>query len=319
MKKYKATVIGIGNMGKNHARVYSEISEIELVAVSDSNPVKDEMAKKFGARFYANFEKMIEIEEPDIVSICVPTSQHYEIAKKCILRGINVLLEKPISDNLEHAQELLVLAREKKIKFLVGHVERFNPIVKKVKEIIRNGELGKIIAVIARRVGIFPPQISDVNVAIDLAIHDIDIANYLLEELPIEIRKNGQKNLTKNREDSVEFFMKYKSGTSAYIQANWITPVKIRKLNITGEKGYLEADYISQEIEFYESRYTKEKDSKNLLDDILHFSEPDKMKIIPAKKEPLKEEILYFIGCVENNKEIDSQFAIDSLKIALNL
>ena len=121
--------------------------------------------------------------------------------------------------------------------------------------------------------------------------------------------------MIKKRDDSAEFFLKYKKA-SAYIQANWITPIKIRKLNITGEKGYIELDYINQKIELYESNYEK-KDSFSFEDYILHFSEPDKTIISVAKKQPLKEEILYFIDCVKNNKEIDSSFALDSLKIAL--
>ena len=123
-----------------------------------------------------------------------------------------------------------------------------------------------------------------------------------------------KRNLIKERDDSVEFFLEYLEA-SAYIQANWITPVKIRKLNITGEKGYLALDYVNQEIELYESHYDRSKSCS--FEDILHFSEPDKTVISVAKKEPLKEEILYFIDCVKNNKDVDSMFALHSLKIAL--
>jgi len=316
MKKYKVGVIGAGNMGSNHIRVYSEIPEVDLVAISDVNPetLKD-LATEYIANFYYNYIEMIKEEELDIVSICVPTNLHYEVAKNCIKNKINVLLEKPITSNIKEAKELLELSKEYKVKFLVGHIERFNPAVTKVKEIIDSGKIGNITAIIARRVGIFPPQIQDADVAVDLAIHDIDIANYLLNSLPIEVTVNKKRNLIKKRNDSVEFFLKY-INASAYIQANWITPVKIRKLNITGENGYLELDYVNQKIELYESNYKKIKSRS--FDDILHFSEPDKTIISVARKEPLKEEILYFIDCVKENKIVDSSFALDSLKIILN-
>jgi UDP-N-acetylglucosamine 3-dehydrogenase len=318
MSKLKAAVIGVGSMGKNHLRTYSEISKIQLVAISDLNETLGNiLSNEFNVKYYKDYKKMIDIEKPNIVSICVPTFFHYQIAKYCIERKNNILLEKPITMDIHEAEELLKLAKENNIKFLIGHVERYNPAVRKIKKMIDKEELGKIITIIARRVGGFPPQIKDANIAIDLAIHDIDIVNYLLEDLPIEISVNKQRNHIKQREDSVEFFLKYKN-VSAYIQANWITPVKIRKLNITGTEGYLEMDYINQQIEFYKSNYNKFKEtSKDFSDYVLRFSEPDKINISVAKKEPLKEEILYLINCIENNIEIDSQFAIDALKITL--
>ncbi|MEK7665143.1 MAG: Gfo/Idh/MocA family oxidoreductase [Patescibacteria group bacterium] len=304
-KKYRVAVIGVGNMGKNHLRIYSEIPSVNVIAISDLNSsLIETFATKYHANAYLDFRKMLDGEDVDIVSICVPTSKHYEIARECVGRGINVLLEKPIANDIYHAQDLLDFAEKRSVKFLVGHIERFNPMVNRIKKIVGQGQIGKIIAIIARRVGMFPPQIQDVDVAIDLAIHDIDICNYLLGNLPFEIRKNGQRNLTKNREDSVEFFLRYESGASSYIQANWVTPVKIRKLIITGETGYLEADYISQEIELYENRGA---------------GEVYVIKIVPDKKEPLREELLYFIDCVEKDVIIDSRFALDSLRIALNL
>jgi len=315
MKKYKVGVIGAGNMGNNHIRVYSELPGVDLVAISDVNPeTSNDLATKYIANFYYDYTKMIETEELDIVSICVPTNLHYEVAKYCLEKKINVLLEKPIAANIEDAEELLELSKTNNVKLLVGHIERFNPAVKKVKEIIDSGKIGDITAIVARRVGIFPPQIKDANVAVDLAIHDIDIANYLLNQLPKNISMHRKRNLIKERDDSVEFFLEYLEA-SAYIQANWITPVKIRKLNITGEKGYLALDYVNQEIELYESHYDRSKSCS--FEDILHFSEPDKTVISVAKKEPLKEEILYFIDCVKNNKDVDSMFALHSLKIAL--
>lgn len=316
--KIKCAVIGIGNMGKNHVRTFSQIPDAELVAVADNNSVlAEKIAKDYNIPYYVDYKEMIKAQKPTVVSVCVPTSLHCEVARYCLNNNINILLEKPIASTIEEAEELLDLAKRKNLKLLVGHIERFNPAVRKVKEMIDKGELGKITAIIARRVGGFPPQIKDANIAVDLAIHDIDIVNYLLDELPFDVSVNKQKNHIEQREDSVEFFLKYKK-TSAYIQANWITPVKIRKLTITGTEGYLEMDYINQQIEFYKSNYEKFKETVNDFGDyILKFSEPDKIVINVAKKEPLAEEIKYLINGVNNNIEINSDFALEALRIVL--
>lgn len=314
----KVAVIGSGNIGKHHIRIYSELPNVELVGIADINE-KDatKLAEAYSTNYFKDYKVMIEEAHPDIISICVPTSLHYEIAKYCINKKAHVLVEKPITNDISTAKELITLAKKHKVKLFVGHVERFNPSVRKVKDMIQKGDLGKVTAIMARRVGGFPPQITDANVAIDIAIHDIDIVNYLLEEKPKEISFNRQQNHIKSRDDSVEFFLKYKNA-SAYIQANWITPVKIRKLNITGTEGYLELDYITQKIEFYKSNYSKFKAaSTNFSDYILIFSDPDILNISVAKKEPLKEELSYFISCVANDISIDASFAVDALKIAL--
>ncbi len=317
-KKLNVAVIGVGNMGKHHSRIYSELQRVKLVAVMDINSqLGTEIANKYATHYYNDIKELIRKENLDAVSICVPTTLHYKISKIFINAGINVLIEKPITANISEAKKILRLAKEKKVKLLVGHIERFNPAVQKVKEIIEKGDLGSITAVIARRVGGFPPQIKDTNIAVDLVIHDVDIVNYLLDELPSKIYLNKRNNHIKYREDSSEFFLKYKN-TSAYIQANWITPVKIRKLNITGTEGYLEMDYIEQTIEFYKSNYEKFlEENKNFLDYILKFSNPSKTIIPVEAKEPLKEEILYFINAILEDKEIDSSFALDALKIVL--
>jgi UDP-N-acetylglucosamine 3-dehydrogenase len=139
----------------------------------------------------------------------------------------------------------------------------------------------------------------------------------LLNDKPKKVYVNKQKNHITRREDSVEFFLKYKKA-SAFLQANWVTPVKIRKLNITGKEGYLEMDYITQEITFYKSNYRKfKKRFKTFSDYVLEFSKPKKIMIPVIKREPLKEEILYFLNCVKNDVQINSRFAVDALEIAL--
>ncbi|MBI5413861.1 Gfo/Idh/MocA family oxidoreductase [Candidatus Peregrinibacteria bacterium] len=317
-KTLKCAIIGAGNMGQNHIRAYLNTPSVKIVAACDVNQnILNKIRSSYNFKCYPDYKKMVAAEKPDIVSICVPTNYHAETAIYFLDNGINVLLEKPIATDLNQANAILNAAIKNKKKLLIGHIERFNPAVRKLKNMIDHRDLGKITAIIARRVGGFPPQIKDANIAVDLAIHDIDIINYLLGSLPSNISVNKQRHHIKQREDSVEFFLKYNK-SSAYIQANWITPVKIRKLTITGTEGYLEMDYINQQIDFYKSNYEKFKeDVGGFSDYILRFSEPDKINISVAKKEPLMEELSYFVKCVQEDIEIDCQPAIEALKIAL--
>jgi len=317
MKQLKVAIIGLGNMGSRHLRVYSELPEAEIVSVAEVNEEKRVEAKKYKAKFYQDFREMLRKERIDAVSICVPTVLHYEIARECIAKRINVLLEKPISDNLKDAEELLNLAKKSEIKLLVGHIERFNPAVRRLQQILDSKILGNLISIIARRIGVAPPRIQDTDIGVDLAIHDIDIINLLLNDLPLKVISHRQNNLLKLKADSVEFFLKYPN-ISAFVQANWISPVKIRQLSISGELGYLELDYIKQEITLYKSIFKKTENHSNKFSDyILHFSEPEKAIISVAKKEPLKEELRFFIQSILNDRKIDSKFALDALNIAL--
>lgn len=312
-------VIGVGQMGLNHVRVYSALDNVNLVAISDINEkLGKKIGKTFNTKYYSNFIKLMLDEKVDAVSVCVPTNLHYEIGKKVLKRGINTLLEKPIASNINQAEILIKLAKENKTHLMIGHIERYNPAIVKLKEMIDKGELGRIIAIIARRVGGFPPRIIDANIAVDLSIHDIDIVNYLLNSLPEEITISKQKNHLNKREDSVEFFLKY-GKTSAYLQSNWVTPVKIRKLNVTGSEGYVELDYISQKIDFYKSNYNKFKRKfENYSDYVLEFSETNKESVSVKKQEPLKQEILQFITDIKNKNFSEPTYALEALKIALS-
>ncbi len=318
MSKLNVAVIGVGNMGKFHVNNYSEIEEVNLVGISDLNKERGEkISREFKCLFYEDYKKMISEEKIDIVSIATPTKFHKEIALYCIEEGINVLIEKPMADTVENALEIIKKAKESKVKVSVGHVERFNPAVIKLKELIDSGKLGKINSIIARRVGIYPPKMKEGGVLVDLAVHDIDIINHLLKKRPISSKINSGGAILSNTRDYADIFLDY-GDVSALVQVNWITPVKIRKLNITGSKGYAEMDYISQEIILFESDYSKE--ISDFGEFIIKFGTPNKKYIQIKKEQPLKKELKSFIRCVKDNKSpsVKLEEALDALDIALN-
>jgi len=200
--KTRVAVIGLGNMGKHHARNYSQMENVELVAVCDLNQeLANNIAKKFSCKAYYDYKLMLDLEVIDAVSIVVPTAFHKKVAIDCINRNINILIEKPIAANLEDAEEIIQTAKGRNIILQVGHIERYNPAVQKLKYIIENGKLGEVTSIIARRVGAVPVQVRDANVIIDLAVHDIDIINYLFDSSPDSVVGNIGKAMIEERED----------------------------------------------------------------------------------------------------------------------
>ncbi|NOX71620.1 MAG: Gfo/Idh/MocA family oxidoreductase [Candidatus Micrarchaeota archaeon] len=309
-------VIGTGNMGRNHIRVYSELEEANLVAVSDVDEKGGkEVAEKFGCKFYNDYNSMLENEKIDAVSICVPTFLHHKVALDVAEHDVNFLVEKPIAKNTEEGKEIVDAAKRNGVKMTVGHVERFNPAVIKIKDMIDEGKLGKITSVNARRVGIFPPQIKDANVVIDLAVHDIDIINYLLGKRPEKIYAGLGKALIEKRHDYASIFLRY-NGANAFVEVNWITPVKIRTLSVTGTKGYAELNYVTQELVFYESVYDRQCDDFG--DFVINFGKPNIINIDVKKEEPLKNELKHFINCIKDGKDllVTGEEALAALKIS---
>ena len=316
----KTAVIGVGNMGKHHARIYSHLKGSDLVGVADINQtLGKETADLYGCKLYTDYNELIENERPDIISVCIPTSLHHKVAIDCIKAGVNTLIEKPIATTIKEAEEIVALAKQKNVKLMVGHIERFNPAVQKLKEVIKSGQLGNVISILARRVGIFPPKIKDVNVVVDLAVHDIDIFNYLLEKEPTEIFSSAGKAILDSKEDYADIFLKYNNGVNGLIEVNWVTPVKIRFLNVTGTKGYAELNYITQDLTVYGTEYEKTHDEFG--DFLLKFGDPKKIEISVTKSEPLKLELEHFISCVKNNTHplFTGEDAISALDIALKI
>lgn len=315
MKKTKCAVIGVGNMGKHHARNYSEIENCQLVAVSDNNSKNGSaIAQKYNCRYYQNYSEMLKNEDFEIVTVATPTNTHFRIAYDCIKAGKNVLIEKPICSSTLEAIKLIRLAQKSKVNFSVGHIERFNPAIIKLKKILEKGKLGKIKSIIFRRIGPPPVQKINTNVILDIGVHDIDLANFLLNESPKKMDIFGGKVLNSIYEDFADIYFFY-SQASVHIQINWLTPIKIRELMINCTKGYAEIDLIKQRLIFYP------------LDDISddkilsRTSAGIKERISVRKKEPLKEEIKSFVKSVRNRQKpiVTAEQGLNALKIALQL
>lgn len=316
-------VIGGGNIGQHHARVYFEMQNVSLVAVCDKNAkVAHNIAEKYSCLPYRNHKKMIQECEIDAASLAVPTYLHKKVACEILDAGLHVLLEKPIATSLEDAKAIIKKARNKELILMVGHIERFNPAVKRLKELIDKGRLGEIISINIKRVGGIPPQTKGANVIMDLGIHDIDVSNYLVGKYPKAVHGYKTKGLLEKQYDSAVILLNY-GRTFSFIEVNWITPVKIRTLDITGTKAFARLDYIHQTITLYENSYLN-FDSiiyNNFNEFVSRFSLTDEIKIGVNKKEPLECEIESFVECIINNKApiVSGEDGLQALKIALHI
>ncbi|MEM2335780.1 MAG: Gfo/Idh/MocA family oxidoreductase [Candidatus Bathyarchaeia archaeon] len=287
-------VVGAGFWGKNHIRVLDEIPEVELVAVCDIDKQRAEaISERYGLKSYENSMDMYKNEEIDAVTICVWSSKLAEETIKALKMRKHVFVEKPMASSVREAQRVLKVAKATKLKLQVGFIERFNPAVKRVKKIIEDGVIGVPISASARRVSRWPQRIGDVGVVKDAAIHDIDVLRFLFIEDPVSVYARVGYLWHEKFEDYAQIMLVFPSGKTALIEANWLTPYKVRKLTITGSEAIINLDYITQEVKI----------------------ETREQTLTPKHEweEPLKIELRHFIDCILNDVE-PSVSGIDGLK-----
>jgi predicted dehydrogenase len=274
----KVGVIGVGHLGKFHTRIYQELPNVELVGVADINPKMKSIARKHKTKFYEDYKELIK--QVDAVSIVVPTSLHYEVGKVVLEAGVHALIEKPITDNLEQADELLELARQKNLTLQVGHIERFNAGFRAVKDIAE-----KVRFIEIHRLGPFTGRINDCGVVLDLMIHDLDIVLGLMNSKITYLDVVGINVLTAH-EDIANVRVRFENGCVVNITASRMTPKSQRKIRIFQENAYISLDYEKQSAQIFTRKNGKiHHDSVNI-----------------KKEEPLKAELIEFVSLVTSGR-----------------
>ena len=318
MDKLKVAVIGAGAMGRSHARVYSDMPNVELVSICDKDRrVASEIAKKYNAKPFTDYKQIDE--KLDAVSVCVPTKLHRDVALFFIKKGVNVLVEKPIASSLEEAKILIEAAKKNNVKLMVGHVERFNPVVTEIKKRIKNNELGKIYSIITFRFSPFPHRVIDVGVTTDLAVHDIDIVMYINDAKIKRVYAETGQRIHASHEDMLNALVKFENNVTGAINTNWLTPKKVRELNVTGEKGMFIAEYLKQDLYFYKNEFAEKnfgypKGIKSVI-------EGDMVKIKISNKEPLLAELEEFADCIIKGRKpmVSGEDGLKVLEIAAKM
>lgn len=297
----RAGVIGVGSMGHNHARVYAGMEDIELAAVCDvSTAAGQRVSSMYRCRAYTDYHEMIEREQLDMLSIVVPTAEHFAVASAVINRGISVLIEKPIAATIEQGQALIEAARRSGVVLTVGHIERFNPAIIALKNQMLDQELGQIFQISARRVGPFPARIMDVGVVIDLATHEMDILNYLIASDVNRMHVELHRHIHASHEDMLSAILRFENGVIGSLDINWLTPTKIRELSVIGERGMFVANYLTQDLTFYENDYCQSKQWQELAR--MGVTEGRVIRQKVQRREPLLEELRSFGEAVRGDK-----------------
>ncbi|MDD5112011.1 MAG: Gfo/Idh/MocA family oxidoreductase [Candidatus Altiarchaeota archaeon] len=300
MDRLRVGVIGVGSMGRHHARVYSENHSVEFVGVSDvDKAVAEAVATKCRARAFTDYRSLLD-EGVDAVSIAVPTTFHREVALEAMGRGVHVLVEKPIADTIAAGREIISKAKEKGVVLMVGHIERFNPIIPVIKKSI---EGQKVISISITRVGPLPPRVKDVGVVVDIGVHDIDIIRHLTGSEYKSIYPLVESNIAA-KEDIAMLSFVMENGVLAHITTDWLTPYKVREISVSTKEKFIRGNFITQKV----TEYSSWKDSSYIVKDLF----------VPFG-EPLALEIRSFLNSVATGApvQVTGEDSLKALEIAL--
>ena len=275
MDKVKVGIIGVGYLGMQHARILSYLEEAELKGVADIDFQKAmQIGNRHGVGYYQNYEEMLD--EIDAAIVATPTSEHFSISQSLLRSGKSVLVEKPITETVEQGEQLVEEARKKGLVLQVGHLERFNPAVEAVENLIREPRFIEV-----QRLGSFSARSLDIDVVLDLMIHDLDIIMAMIREEVNVIRATGIHVLSE-KIDIANARLEFKSGCVATLTASRVHQGKVRKLRIFEPTVYYSVDYIDQEVMVFP----------------LDGRQTDIKTLRIQKEEPLKKELINFLDCV---------------------
>jgi predicted dehydrogenase len=275
MEKLRTAVIGVGHLGKYHARICAQAPEIELVGVVDVNhAMAREVAAEHGVRAFARLEEVLDLI--DAAHVVVPTDQHYAVSKILLEAGKHVLLEKPMTTTVAQADELLTIAKAHDRILQVGHVERFNPAVIGIQKV-----LTQPIFIEVHRLAPFNPRGTEVGVVLDLMIHDLDIILHLVKAPVERIDAVGVPVLTA-KEDIANARVAFANGCVANVTASRVSAERMRKIRFFQSDAYISLDYVAQNAKIFR------RQGWQIVDEVINFS----------GEQPLQKEIQSFVACV---------------------
>lgn len=316
MEKLSIGVIGVGHLGKLHSKMFKQINNCELVGVFDSNPDQAKLvANEFVVQAFNSIDELLP--KVKAVSIAATTSAHYEVAKKCFEKNIHVFVEKPITATIEQGEELVKIAKERNLKFQVGHIERFNPGLLSLESFISDPMF-----IQSDRLSQFNPRGTDVAVVLDLMIHDIDIILSFIKSDVKQVDANGVA-VVSDHIDIANARIQFENGAVANVTASRISQKKMRKMRIFQKDHYISLDFVTGASEVYRLQHVDQP----ALPTSISFGEigvGDKKKRLiyeqPESKEvnALNYELQLFVDSVLNNKKIvvSGEDGLRALKVA---
>jgi len=302
MPRLKTAVIGVGYLGKFHAQKYAQLENSELIAVCDANlQVAETIASEYKLSVVTDYHDLLG--KVDAVSIVVPTQRHYEVAKAFLESGTHVLLEKPITSTVEQAQELVNIANSRKLVFQIGHLERFNPAVMALDNVLQTPQF-----IESHRIAPFNPRGADVNVILDLMIHDIEIIQNFVQSPIKDVFANGVPVLS-NDTDVANARIVFENGCVANVTASRISMKSERKMRIFQHDTYIAIDFHNKKLGIY---------SKGDGEMFPGVAEIESHEQAFEQGDALYEEIKAFLESITENKPpvVSGQDGLEALKTA---
>jgi predicted dehydrogenase len=284
-KNLRAGLVGLGMMGRHHARVLGSLEGVDLVGVSD--PMGDPHGVAGGREVLKSIDDLIKIGI-DYAMVAAPTAFHEELALKLADAGIHALIEKPLAVDTPAAEKITAAFKAKGLVGAVGHIERYNPALQQLRTRLDQGELGDVYQITTRRQGPFPARIADVGVIKDLATHDIDSTAWVARSKYVSVSARTAYKSGRVHEDMVAAVCDLENGIITNHLVNWLTPFKERLTIVTGERGAFVADTLTADLTFYANASIATQ-----WDSVAAFrgvSEGDVIRFAFAKPEPLKVE-----------------------------
>ncbi|MBA3385838.1 MAG: Gfo/Idh/MocA family oxidoreductase [Chthoniobacterales bacterium] len=298
MSRLRVGVVGVGHIGKNHARLYAELSATEFSAIYDTDTAKaQQLAKEFGTTAAASLEQFAE--RVDAASIATPTSTHFDIARHLLDRGKHLLIEKPIADLPAQATQLAELAAARQLVLQVGHVERFNPVLSALEERLTHPRF-----IEAHRLSPYPNRSTDIGVVLDLMIHDLEIILHLVRSAVQTIDAVGVPVLSRG-EDIANARIRFENGCVANITSSRISPERVRKIRVFQEDAYLSLDYQNQTGEIHRRSATG----------------IDRSEVEIEREEPLRRQLASFLECATTGRapKVSGFQATAALELAVEI
>jgi UDP-N-acetylglucosamine 3-dehydrogenase len=306
----RAGLVGLGSMGRNHARLLGELPDVDLVGVCD--PVGDVDGRLPGVPVVAELDALLELAL-DVCVVAAPTVSHEQIATSLAHAGVATLIEKPLAGSLAEANRIVETFRACGVLGAVGHVERYNPALRELRRRLEDSQLGAVHQIATRRQSPFPARVADVGVVFDLASHDLDLTSWVAQQRFEQVAAQTAHLSGREHEDLVAVVGRLRGGVVTNHLVNWLTPFKERVTVVTGDQGCFVADTLTASLTFH--RNGSIPTAWDAMAVFLGVSEGDAIRYAFAKPEPLRVELQTFLAAVRSEPADDLVTLTDGLHV----
>lgn len=307
----RTAVIGVGRMGQHHCRIYSNTRQTKLMGICDINPeIGAELARKYEVPFFDSVDQLLN--HVDLVSIATPTQQHYDLAMRCLERGVHVLVEKPFTETLDQAEKLIEKAEETGLILQVGYIERFNPTYLELKKVLEDQEL---LAVSYNRLSPFQNSNTDVDVVLDLMTHDLALIHDMFGQFPGVISAHGLRVFTNTIDHAVAQLV-FNPAPLLSLTASRVTENKVRSIDVITHNAYIEANLLDKNISVH--RHSTGEYLNHSRSGVKYRHESVIERILVPNAEPLRLQIEHFVQCILENDEplVSAEVGFEVLRIS---